>query len=333
MGFTPFPYAISTAAIDYVYEKIATDADIISHHFDNGVPWVEALSGDDFHPNLISDWQYKLAKTPAGHKIFLSVTPISIDRDSLAPYRGEEGGMPLLPPWDTISFNHPDVKEAFLNYCTRVKEFFNPDYFAIGIEVNLLKKLNPDLWNNYLELHKHVYQQLKIIDSSTPIFVTFTGMDLVEGYTDANYMEMRAAVNDIVDHTDYFGVSVYPFLSSFATDSIPADMFKKIFYISSKPICITETGYPAEYMTVYNGTIVLEGTPEKQDEYIKLLLETASEYGLEFVINFVLRDYDLLWQEIGSPDDLNKLWRDTGLYDEDGNTRISHQTWMNWLNK
>src|SRR5688572_10737883 len=42
MGFTPFPYEISLEAVDAVYTKLDTEADIINHHFDNGVPWVEA---------------------------------------------------------------------------------------------------------------------------------------------------------------------------------------------------------------------------------------------------------------------------------------------------
>src|SRR5688572_21091676 len=56
MGFTPFPYAISLEAVDYTYEMIAQEADIINHHFDNGVPWVEALQNAPFHINIQNDW-------------------------------------------------------------------------------------------------------------------------------------------------------------------------------------------------------------------------------------------------------------------------------------
>lgn len=331
MGFTPFPYDISQEAVEYVYGKIAADADIISHHFDDGIPWSEALNGSDFHQNIISDWQYRLANTPASNKLLLSVTPISFTRDSLARYKGETGSMPLTPPWDTISFNHPDVKEAYFNYCTRIMDFFKPDYFAIGIEVNLLMKLKPALWNKYLDLHKYVYQKIKTLDPVFPVLVSFTGMDLVESYTDANHADMIKALNDILPYTDFYGLSVYPFLSNFTCDSIPADMFDKILSLSTKPVCITETGYPAEYFTVYGGSVIFNGSPEKQNTYLTLLLNEAQESNLQFVINFVLRDYDALWAAIGSPDDVNKLWRDTGLYDQDGNPRQAHQTWMNWL--
>jgi len=333
MGFTPFPYAISNEAVDYVYDKLETDADLISHHFDDGVPWPEALSGADFHINIMDDWQYRLSRTPASHKILLSVTPLRFLRDGLAPYKAETGDMPLPPPWDTISFNHPDVKQAYFNYCARIMNYFNPDFFVIGIEVNLLMIQAPSLWNEYLELHKYVYQQLKILDPDFPIFVSFTGMDLVEDYTNANHSDQMQVLNDMMNFTDYCGVSLYPYLTGFVCDTIPTDMFDKIFAYLPKPKAICETGYAADSITVYGGSIILNGSPMKQNQYITLMLNEAEEYDLKFVVNFVLRDYDALWEAIGSPDDLLKVWKDTGIYDENGNARIAFQNWYFWLNK
>ncbi len=34
-----------------------------------------------------------------------------------------------------------------------------------------------------------------------------------------------------------------------------------------------------------------------------------------------------VWAAIGSPDDFNKLWRDTGLYDGNGNARPALSSW------
>lgn len=333
MGFTPFPYAISNEAVDYVYDKIETDADLISHHFDDGVPWPEALSGADFHINILNDWQYRLSRTPATHKILLSVTPIRFFRDGLALYKSETGDMPLPPPWDTISFNHPYVKQAYLNYCTRIMNYFNPDFFVIGIEVNLLMIDAPQLWDEYLELHKYVYAQLKILNPQLLILVSVTGMDLVEGYTNANHSQQMQVLNDLINYTDLYGVSLYTYLTGFLCDTIPVDMFEKIFSKLTKQIAITESGYAADSITIYGGTIVLNGSPQKQNQYISLLLKKAAENNLKFVVNFVLRDYDALWQAIGSPDNIYKVWKDTGLYDEDGNARIAFQNWYYWLKK
>lgn len=333
MGFTPFPYDISSEAVDYVYTKLETDADIIAHHFDDGVPWVEAFADTDFHPNIITDWQYRLSRTPATHKKYVSITPISINRDALAPYKAEEGNLPLPVPWDTISFNHPYVKQAFLNYCNHVVEFFNPDYFVIGIEVNLLMKLHPDLWNSYFELHKYVYQQIKFAHPDLPVFVSFTGMDLIPEYSDADQIKQQQALNDMMPYIDIFGISVYPYISSLLTDPVPTNLFDRIFSNSSKPVAICETGYQADTISVEGGNVIINGTPELQNNYISYLLNKAQDYDVEFVINFVLRDYDALWMAIGSPDDFRILWKDNGLYDENGIPRIAHQTWMEWLNK
>ena len=88
IGFTPFPY--STTSIDqvlaYTYDKIGTDASMISHHFDDGVPWNEALGNLEYTSSILYDWNYRKSHTPAGHKVCVAVIPISIGRDGLAPF-------------------------------------------------------------------------------------------------------------------------------------------------------------------------------------------------------------------------------------------------------
>ena len=332
LGFTPFPYDITQSAVQYVYDKIRSDANIISHHFDDGIPWPEALAGTDFHQNIISDWQFRLANPPATHKVFVSVTPINIDRNGLAPYKAEEGDMPLPAPWDTVSFNNPDVKTAYLNYCNRVIDFFNPDYFCFGIEVNLLMANSPEKWDAYMDLQKFIYEQLNSSHPNLVIFVSFSGIQLIPGYTSANDADQSRAFSEAISYSDYYGISLYPYLSTFTTDTIPSDMFTKLFSLNNKTTVFTETGYPAESFSILGGTIQFEGTPEKQDNYFKQLFEAAGERGVKFIIDFVLRDYDELWRAIGSPDDIRKVWRDTGLYDENGDPRLAHETWMMQLN-
>lgn len=40
-------------------------------------------------------------------------------------------------------------------------EFFQPDYFTIGIEVNVAQASAPDTWEAYKALHQFVYKALK----------------------------------------------------------------------------------------------------------------------------------------------------------------------------
>lgn len=332
LGFTPFPYSVTNVdqVMDDVYSKIASDGNLVAHHFDNGIPWNEALNNSTYPTDLLNDWVYRKAMTPTGHKVYLAVTPINIDRNGLAPYRNENGGdQPLPAPWDTYSFNATEVKTAFLNYCTEAVNYFNPDYLAIGIEVNLLKKLAPAKWDAYVELQSHVYAELKTLYPNLPVFVSFTGFDLA-GYTDATQAEQQNALDDLLPYTDYFGLSLHPQTSSFIAETVPpVDALKDILSQTIKPVAVCETSYPAQYASLYGGVIEFNGTPAKQKQYFENLLSACKAVDTRFVVNWCVQDYDKLLQELNLTDDVYLIWRDTGFYDENGEAREVLSVWRN----
>ncbi|MBD3402494.1 hypothetical protein GF420_06340 [candidate division GN15 bacterium] len=333
LGYTPFPYDVTSQAVQYSYSRIAAETDIVAHHFDDGIPWPEALRGEAFHSNIMNDWQHRVDAAPAGHAIYLALTPISINRDDLAPYKGESPDMALPSPWDSYGFDHDSVKVAYTSYCRRAIDFFSPEFVAIGIEVNLLAKSDTGnlMWADYVELHRHVYQQLKGEYPSLPIMVSFTGMDLIDGFTDADHAVQSQAFADVIGYTDYYGLSMHTVISAFMADSLPPRVLDSVFSLSGKPIAICETSYPAESFSVLGGSLQFNGSPTKQDQFFADLFTACDQYGCEFIINFVIRDYDALWLAMGSPDDINKLWRDTGFYDEDGNARPVLTRWLEAL--
>lgn len=344
LGLTPFPYSISSySAIEYVYDKIGGDADLICHHFDNGIPWDEALLSDDhttYPAKVTEDWDYRRSHIPAGHKLYVAINPINSMRDGLAPIWNETGdNQPLTGTvWEGRPFNDADVKEAYLNYCRSVIDYFNPDYIAIGVEVNLVMANIKPQWDAYLELQSETYATLETEYPDLPKFVTLTGIDLVEGYSSANHKDQMDALNDITPYTDYYAISLHPFFAEQPGAAIPADMFEKIFSSTlntgSKPVCITETSYPAQRltMTAYDPDITIDGTKAKQMEYFTLLLDEAHRLNMVFVVNFLVRDYDTLWRTtLGAPEDINKAWRDTGFYDEFGFRRPVLGLWKAYL--
>jgi hypothetical protein len=77
--------------------------------------------------------------------------------------------------------------------------------------------------------------------------------------------------------------------------------------------------------------VTIESDPSKQQKYIKELLSVCEKFKAVFVINFVVRDYDQLWVQIGSPTDINIAWRDSGFYDENGIPRPALNTWKDFL--
>ena len=336
MGFTPFPHEISLEGANYVYGKLESEADIINHHFDNGVPWIEALNGEPFKQNIVDDWNFRKAKTSGHHKVCVSVTPLNFGRNGLAAYRGESDNMSLPAPWNSFKFNTPEVKTAYLNYCKRAIDFFDPDYFAMAVEANLLHVTNPGLWSDYNELHSYVYTELKAAYPELPVFTTVVGAHLLSGFIDGNdHVTERLAVLQLLEYSDLYAISFYPYMSKFLGKPYPDNTFDELFHISEKPLCVAETGYVAQTfsMDVGFGPVTIESDQAKQQKYYKDLLEASNKRNAEFVISFCLRDYDQLWQQIGSPTDLNIAWRDSGLYDENGNTRMAYTTWKDYFSK
>jgi hypothetical protein len=332
LGFTPFPYAISDEAVRYTYNEIKQNADIVCQHFDDGVPWVEALSGAEFHINVRNDWTYRKSQQLSSQKLLLTFTPINFDRNGLANYKAEKTDMPLPDEWKNRKFTDNEVKTAYLNYCKRGLDFFKPDYFLMGIEVNLLLKQNPALWPDYLEFHQYIYQALKTAYPSIKIAVSFTGIDLLQGYTDVDYNQQITGFQQVIGMSDFMGISFYPYQTKYTTNTLPADMFEKLFQLTDKPKAFTETGYPAQKFSIFNNLVTFEGTEAKQNAYMERLFREANSANIEFIINFVLRDYDQLWQSIGAKDDVSIAWRDTGLIDENGLERAAYQTWKKYFN-
>ncbi len=359
MGFTPFPYdadpAVLSQVVDDVYTKLASDADMVLHHLEEGIPWNTALADDLMTPASVMfpytdhiriDWETRKAKTPSTHKRYVAVTPINLGRNYLAPWRDTANEQNLQPPFDAHAangdFNAQDVKTAYLNYCLRVIEYFEPDYLAIGIEVNLLRRnVDAATWTNYLELNEYVYTNLKAKHANLPIFVSVSPVEILSGYVDpsaefsgnptAYQTTQLTALNDLLMHSDYYAISLYPFLTAYFASDFPANMFTEIFALSTKPTAIAETGMLAENMTAFS--ISFEGSITKQDSYIASMLAAANEHNLLFVNWFVLQDYDLLCTYFGGCSDEDGLWRDTGVYDGDGNIRPSYTTWKSYIDR
>ena len=341
MGFTPFPSEVSQTGIDTAYQIIDDHADIIAHHFDDGIPWPEMLAGASFEalPDAVKqDWLARKAKTNASKKVYLAITPIAISRDQLAPYKGETADTPLSvigEPWVSANFDHPDVIKAYKNYAKTAVEFFKPDYLAIGIEVNILSINTPEKWQNFLRLNQQTYLYLHQLYPTLPIFTSFFANDYYPGITESDPEEQIARFREIEPYTDYFALSVYPYISDLLTNEVPTDYFKVLDKISKKPLAIAESGYLAESVSLDfgNGNIInFEGSEQKQQDWIKFLLEQSEQRDFKFVINFINKDYDLLCQQIECEDVL-RLWEDTGLIDENDMPRPALSTWDKYLQK
>lgn len=336
LGFTPFPYAHSEEAVDYVYNKIETDGDIINHHFDNGVPWVEALEGVDFHERVMADWEFRKSRTPANHKVYVSVTPLNESRTGIAPYRGERERMPLPETWTGATFGDQTVKDAYLAYCKRIIDFFQPDYFAMSIEANLFYAKRPGQWTSYYEFHKYIYQQLKSAYPGLPVFTSVAGVYLMPEFVDGNdHLSHRLVTLRLLEFSDYYALSLYPHLSSFRGNPYPEGTLDALFQISEKPLVITETGFAAEPFSIHvdgQTPLDIQSDVVRQQLYLLDLFRACEKRrNIGFVIHFALRDNDQRWKHPGLQPETETTCRNTGLYDDKGQPRPALTVWRQTL--
>lgn len=335
MGFTPWPYDATQSAVDWTYSTIFSHGDIVSQHIEEGVPWQESYDSTAFSSNFMNEIQTRTIKNYENHSIVLSLNPLNMQRNSLAPYRGESEAMDLQSPWDTLQFNSSQVLIAYENYVKRMIQYVQPDYLIIGIEVNLLLRNNPKQWDAYVELHSYVYSKIKEIYPHLPVGVSVFSVPYCPEWSNEDNLQVQLdGLKDINPYIDFLAYSVHPFMSGLLAESFPDDYFKRLFSYTTKPIAISESSYPAQlWQTIKEPILTWNGTQDKQESFLYKMLEAAHQQNALFVIWFTVRDYDALWNGVMNQDPIGLIWRDTGLFDEQGNKRKSCNTWLKWLQK
>ena len=138
----------------------------------------------------------------------------------------------------------------------------------------------------------------------------------------------RAGLSDLIDDVDLVAFSVHPFMSALLAESFPDDYFDRLFALSSKPVAVAESSYPAQvWSTLSPPVLTFNGSPAKQDDFLRKMLDACGRHPTRFVIWFCIRDYDALWGGVLGGSELALVWRDTGLYAEDGAERPALATW------
>ncbi|MBD3174803.1 MAG: hypothetical protein GF320_06470 [Armatimonadia bacterium] len=335
MGFTPWPYDFTLEAVQQTYVDITQAGDLICHHLDDGVPWREALDGEDFPAPVEESLLLRLRATPASHVVYLACTPMGLDRKSLASRWDEESNMERTGEWAEAGFDDPRVIEAYGNWCLRLIERFEPDYFCYGIEVDADLSAEDPSFPGLVALFEATYRRVKTAHPELPTFLSFC----TQGYGQS--AERRRAVDEALEpYTDLVAISTYPFVGPALggqranPEPLPDTWLQdKAAFAPGKPIAVAETGFMAEDLVMETHGVHIEGRPEWQAAYVRKLLRAAQAADAEFVVWFNVRDYDQAWDRLAEMglDEVFKTWRDCGLKDGEGAPRPAMKVWGDWL--
>ena len=335
MGVTPWPADFTIEEVDKSYEFINNNCDMVSHHFDDGIPYEEAFTNQPMPVRLQQEVQSRNIKTAAGKKIFLSVSALNLTRKERADYYSEAIVTDSIKNyWKQLSFNDPKIITAYVNYLSWLIDQFQPAYINYGVESNL-PLWSVSTFNLYKDFLSKVYAQVKSKYPSLPLFISFMVDESAEGL---NY------ASQLLPYTDMLGLSAYPYVSISSsaggnTDPalFPANYFERFINLdTSKPLAFAETGYIAENLSIPFYSLNKQGNETWQNDYLEKIFSLCNKHKAELLIWFCHKDYDAgnnRLRLLGKYQDLFGFWEDIGLVDEAGKERPSYYIWLEWMKR
>jgi len=335
MGFTPWLYEASITAQNLVYDQIQNNGDIVSHHLMSGIPWQEAFDQTPYPQAVENEISTRLSKTRTGKSVYLSIDSLNGPRTELAPNWGDSENEPREGVWATRNFSSPEVITAYGNFALDMIARFDPDYFNYSVEVSGLMFNSPSNFDTFVVFSEAIYNRIKSVHPNLPMLVSLS----LKTPGNAEMIITRDSFSRIANFVDVVGVSVYPYafydhVNKGNPNNMPVDWLSQITILApGKPMAITEVAWAAENLVLPSFGIDLSITINDQSRFLDILFSEADLNSALFIIWFSIDDYDTLWETVLAKGDVARIWRDTGLYDENLNARPALDKWQKWYQR
>lgn len=320
MGFTTWPYGPNPENVDDTYAYLEANGDIYAEHIDNNIPWSALINDSPLPAEFTQNIDFKVSNRLANRQLLLSVSLLNLDRSDLAP--DLDGSVP-----DYISLSDQEIEDAYFEYIDYLIGRFNPDYLVSAIEANELYINSLDKWEGYKGLMQNVNNRISQAYPDLRISESMTLHNLYQPQVAAPETYLNE-VFEYMNQMDFAAISFYPFFKNLQTQPDFQEAFDFMHERLNVPIAFAETAHIAEDLIVPNLNLSIPGSQAEQDLYLQTLLNNAQTRNYEFVMWWAHRDYDALWETFPPElQDIGQLWRDSGILNEDGNERLSAQTW------
>jgi hypothetical protein len=324
MGFTTWPYASSSESVDDTYSFLSNNATIYVEHIDNRIPWDAWINDETLPEAFVNDVASRKQKSINSLNLLLAVSILNGGRSGLI--EDFQGNLPEFEQLDDAAIENAYV--AHLNYLI---DELSPDYLLISIESNELLINAPDQWEAFKRLMQNVKERITLAHPNIPLSESVT---LHNWYSPqiSNPQDFITEVSEYVANYEFTAISFYPFFKGLRTTEDFQLAFDFLHEQTNQPIAFVETAMIAENLEVSALNLSIPGDECEQRAYLESLMFNAQEQDYEFIIWWAHRDYDQLWNTFDeSVKDLGKIWRDTGLLDEDGNPRPAFELWLELL--
>ena len=340
LGLAPWPSGLTPHSLMAAQRRIRSSADMVSFAYEN-VPWVELLQGRAYPRKLQEDIAEKKQERRA-LRLLLTLSPLNKDHDGLAAEtknseRNDFDERSKVEPSTTLRgkwLSDPEIQQAYAEHCRRMVLALQPDFLVVGSGAAELLKKRPAAWEDYCALTKFVVARLRREFPKLRVGQSVALHDLLKPGTaePAVSAETIAKLGKLIDLHDFNGASVHPVLFGLHTEAELAAALGTLRLLSAKPAAITDASYPAETVEIPALKIRFPSSPTEQETFVRVLLDWARTQRSPFVVWSAGKDLDALWDLLPEPArSYLRLFRDSGLIDEDDQERPAYRLWTRTL--
>lgn len=247
----------------------------------------------------------------------------AIDPTDGAVRRARAAGLPEALDGDDGGFLREEVRDALVAYAIYVAANYEPDYLALGVEINMLRARAPDQFAGFVEAYRRAWEAVKSVSPRTKVFPTFQLEDM-DATLGGAHPPQWDALDAFAGMMDALAVSTFPFLTGIrSAEEVGAGYYARLRERFAGEILISGAGYasaPVEGRA-------LAGTQRDQRRFVERLLAEAETSGLRAVVWAAPRDPATPGE--GAAAVLN----DTGLRDGDGEDKLAWEAWREWARR
>lgn len=326
MGFSSWSFGPTIENVNDTYDFIFENGDIYSEQLDGNIPWTELINNEDLPESYVNELNGRANRKPLGKQLLLSISILNSDRSGIV--EDLDGNIP--------TYNHINdsiIEEAYFSHCKYLISLFNPNYIVFAMETNELLIHSEENWEELCLLLSAVKERLKIEFPNKPITESVT---LHNWFTPevSNKVEYQEKVKQYYNQYDFMAISYYPFMTGHSTESDFQKAFDFLNKNTNLPIAIVETNHLGNDLNIEAFQLSIKSDEKEQNNYLETLLLNAHNNQYKFIIWWAHKDFDDLWETFPeNVKDLGKLWRDTGLIDENNKKRKSYSTWIKIFNQ
>jgi hypothetical protein len=330
-GFTPFPYDSTLEAARRTHDLDAANSTLWAIHYDDNVPWTQALTNAPFPPTVQQRWNDDLQAIPPDHAVYLALCPLDKDRHSLAP--NADPGSAAGAEMDALKRARLDddrIVKAYANYALRAIDQFHPRYVNLAVEAGQMLPHDLARWQEFCGFYRSLTAIIRKAHPEVKLGISFKLANLrAAGAWDA--------AQPVIAASDFIGLSFYPYASSFEEKfgappmTGPQPWKEPLDWIEAharKPIALCETGYTTEDISIPQYKLEMHGDPALQADYVGDLFKRARSGRYLFVVWFLSIDYDALYAHLPPGSDVVKLWKNIGLLDGKLNPKPAWKIWQ-----